>query len=324
MSKLIIKNINQEISDALIWQMAYLGCVPAFYEYAYRATKKSGPKSKLASLHKSLLSSGMDIPLLTVIMSMPKNELLKRSRELTLISPKLYKSPVRALTTPLNSEKNNKMLIEERLGLKVEHIIDDINKKRFRYTKSEEKLSNRDYFELKASLLFLNWFLVKPTYARPNIKNITYIFSSKNIKESNFLTRPAFFERFGSLLKLNSHEITYLNTKLYKNNASRYFISLVSTQLNTYLNNISKEKVNNIMRSYSAIYEMELVDDEILDRLPIFIILNKRNFQTYPQILKLFKLGYTRMLHLRFLEKNCLEIMQDKKLNSIIGKLIIR
>ena len=161
MSKLIIKNINQEISDALIWQMAYLGCVPAFYEYAYRATKKSGPKSKLASLHKSLLSSGMDIPLLTVIMSMPKNELLKRSRELTLISPKLYKSPVRALTTPLNSEKNNKMLIEERLGLKVEHIIDDINKKRFRYTKSEEKLSNRDYFELKASLLFLNWFLVK-------------------------------------------------------------------------------------------------------------------------------------------------------------------
>ena len=35
---------------------------------------------------------------------------------------------------------------------------------------------------------------------------------------------------------------------------------------------------------------MELVDDEILDRLPIFIILNKRNFQTYPQILKLFKL----------------------------------
>lgn len=323
MSKLIIKDIGKEISDALIWQMAFLGCVPAFYEYAYRATKKAGPKSKLPNLHKSLINSGVDIPLLHIIQALPKNKLLRRSRELTLVTSKLYKSPVRALISPLNSEKNNKMLAEERLGLKIEHIIDDINKSRFRFTKNEEKLINRDYFELKASLLFLNWFLVKPTYARPNIKNITYMFSTKNIRESDFLSRSAFFERLGSLRKLKSYEISYLKNELYKNSSSRSYIRLSSSQLNTYLNNISKDKINSISRSYSAIYEMDLIDNEILDRLPIFVMLNKRNYQSFLQITKLYKLGYTRMLHLRFLRDECLQKMLDKKLKPIINKLII-
>jgi hypothetical protein len=323
MSKFIIKDIGKEISDALIWQMAFLGCVPAFYEYASRATRKAGPKSKLASLHKSLINSGVDIPLLAIILALPKNELVRRSRELTLITSKLYKSPVRALISPLNSEKNNKMLAEERLGLKIEHVIDDVNKSKFRFTNNEEKLINRDYFELKASLLFLNWFLVKPTYARPNIKNITYMFSMKNIRESDFLSRSAFFEKLGSLSKLKSHEISYLKNELYKNSSSRSYIRLSSSQLNTYLNNISKDKINSIARSYSAIYEMDLIDDEILDRLPIFVMLNKRNYQSFLQITKLYKLGYTRMLHLRFLRDECLEKMLDKKLKPIINKLII-
>lgn len=323
MSKLIIKDIGKEVSDALIWQMAFLGCIPAFYEYAYRATKKAGPKSKLVNLHKSLVNSGVDIPLLTLVLALPKNELIRRSRELTMISPKLYKSPVRALISPLNSEKNNKLLAEERLGLKVEHIIDDINKSKFRFTNNEAKLLNRDYFELKASLLFLNWFLVKPTYIRPNIKNITYMFSTKDIRQSDFLSRSAFFERLGSLRKLKSNEISYLKNELYKNDSSRCYIRLSSSQLNTYLNNISKDKINSISRSYSAIYEMNLIDGEILDRLPIFVMLNKRTIQSFPQLAKLYKLGYTRMLHLRFLREDCLEKMLDEKLRSIISKLII-
>jgi len=322
MKKLIIKNINKEISDSLIWEMAYSGCVPAFYEYAYRAKSKLEPRSKLGKLHKSLKNSGIKLPELAAINSLPKIELLKCSRELTLITPKLYEAPLRALVSHLNSDKNNKLLIEERLGLKVGHVIDDLNKKRFRFTKNDEKLKNRDYYELKASILFLNWFLIKPTYIRPNVNNISYLFSPIDIKDSNLLSRASFLDKLGAVRKLKSYEVSYVKNKLQKNDASKRFIRLSSNELDTYLTNLSTEKINTISRLYSAIYEMDLINNEILDKLPIFILLNKRNFQTYPQILKLYRLGYKRMLHLRFLKNECLDLMVDKKLKSYLKKLI--
>ena len=83
----MIKNISKEISDSLIWEMAYSGCVPAFYEYAYRAKSKLEPRSKLGKLYKSLKVSGIDLPELAAIVVLPKKDLLKRARELTLITP---------------------------------------------------------------------------------------------------------------------------------------------------------------------------------------------------------------------------------------------
>lgn len=322
MNKLIIKNISKEVSDSLIWEMAYSGCVPAFYEYAYRAKSKLEPRSKLGKLYKSFKVSGIDLPELAAIVVLPKTELLKRSRELTLITPKLYDTPLRALVSHLNSDKNNKLLIEERLGLKIGHVMDDFNKKRFRFTKNEEKLKNRDYYELKASMLFLNWFLIKPTYIRPHVNNVSYLFSPLDIKDSDLLSRAAFLDKLGAVRKLKGHEVSYLNNKLLKNDTSKRFIRLSSNELDTYLKNVSTEKINNISRLYSAIYEMDLINEDILDKLPIFILLNKRNFQTYPQVLKLYRLGYKRMLHLRFLKNECLDLMVDKKLKSYIKKLI--
>ena len=322
MNKLIIKDINKEISDALIWEMAFLGCVPAFYEYALRAKTKTSPRSKLKKLYLTLKSSGAEFPEFAVIETMPKIKLLKLAKELTLITPKLYKAPVRSLVSPLNSEKNNILLLQERLGFKIEHLVDDLNKKKFRFTDNDKKLSNRDFYEIKASLLFLNWFLIKPTYIRPNVNNITYTFSAANIKQFDLLKRSTFFESLGALRKLKSHEISYVNNQLQKNDTSRRYLRLNSNKLNTYLKNTSEGKVNNISRLYSAIYKMDLINKDILDRLPIFILLNKRNFEVYPQVLKLYKLGYRRMLHLRFLKTDCLDLMYDEKLRSLISRLI--
>ena len=49
--KIIFKDLNKEISDALIWDLARNFCLPAFYEFALRARNKSSAGTKLIKLH---------------------------------------------------------------------------------------------------------------------------------------------------------------------------------------------------------------------------------------------------------------------------------
>jgi len=44
------------------------------------------------------------------------------------------------------------------------------------------------------------------------------------------------------------------------------------------------------------------------------MLLNKRNFSMYKTVEKLFRLGYTRMVHLRFLNQECIDLIMSKKL----------
>ena len=45
-TKIIFKNLGKEISDAIIWDLAYNLCTPAFYEFAIRAKTKVFPKTR--------------------------------------------------------------------------------------------------------------------------------------------------------------------------------------------------------------------------------------------------------------------------------------
>ena len=38
----------------------------------------------------------------------------------------------------------------------------------------------------------------------------------------------------------------------------------------------------------------------------------------FNQLERLYKLGYTRIIHLKFLEKECIDLMQNKKLIKLI------
>ena len=175
MEKIIFKNLSKDVSDSLIWDLAYNFSSPAFYEYAIRAKTKVVPQKNLPKLHKHLSSAGISLPSMHVLKSQSINHLREEASKLTLVHPKIYDAPVRALTSVINSQKINKLLLQERLGLKIEHIVSDLNKKKFRFTNDESQLTSRELSALKASFLLLNWFYVKPTYLRPNVNSLSFI-----------------------------------------------------------------------------------------------------------------------------------------------------
>ena len=115
MKKLIIRNIENDVSDATIFDLASNYCIPAFYEYLNREAKvrRNSPttlKAKnmhknLKTLHQKLHATHKNFPHLTYLLSMPLNKIREESIKLTLISSRLYDSPVRALVNPFNSGK---------------------------------------------------------------------------------------------------------------------------------------------------------------------------------------------------------------------------
>ena len=176
--KIIFKDLNKEISDALIWDLARNFCLPAFYEFALRARNKSSAGTKLIKLHKYLVDNGYDLPSLAQIRVQPIKNLKIKASELTMIHPNVYDAPVRSLVSVFNSNKINKFIVQERVALKVGHIVKDINRNNLRFTNYESQLTNREMHAIKTSFLYLNWFLVNRTYKRPNVNIVRYLCSN--------------------------------------------------------------------------------------------------------------------------------------------------
>ncbi len=313
MEKIIFKNLTKDISDSLIWDLAYNLCIPAFYEYAIRAKTKVIPKNNFSKLHKHLSSAGISLPSIHILKSQPINQLRKEASKLTLVHPKVYNAPVRALTSVFNSQKINKLLLQERLGLKIEHIVSDLNKKKFTFTNDESQLASRELSALKASFLFLNWFYVKPTYLRPNVNSLSFICLPRDVTEYNKGGASALIKK-----KSISKNQPFIKLKLENKKLGSDFLTLYSNQLRLFLRSLSSEKINTILRLYKLIYDINIVDNATIDKLPIFILLNKRNYPMYKTIERLYKLGYTRMIHLKFLNEECIKLILNEKLTKAL------
>ena len=65
-------------------------------------------------------------------------------------------------------------------------------------------------------------------------------------------------------------------------------------------------------RLYLAIQNMGIVDNDLLDKLPIFVVLNKLSFNDLNLFKKLAKIGYNRVLHLKFLENESIKLIKDQ------------
>lgn len=328
MNKLIIKNIENQISDAVIFDLALNYCVPAFYEYLYREAKvrrNSSGTIKARNMHKNLktLHSKFNVthnsfPNFSFLLSMPLNKIREESLKLTLISPKLYDSPVRALVNPFNSRYINHSIISQKLGYLVGHIVDDVNKKKFRF-EDEKKLNNRDFSQITASILYLNWFLTKPVYKRPIVGNMKYPFQPKFVNRFESITLKEFINQIDKGSNLNQNEKKYLIKSLSLEGSSA-FITLNSDKLRTFLSNSSLSKINNMKRLYLAIQNMEIIETDLLNKLPIFVVLNKLSFNDLVLFKRLANIGYNRVLHLKFLENESIKLMKDQKLNRILDK----
>jgi len=314
--KIIFKDLSKEISDALISDLARNLCIPAFYEFALRARKKKNLGTKLNKLHKYIIENGLELQSLAQIKNMPINKLKAKSSELTLIHPNVYEAPVRSLGSVFNSQKINTFIFQERAALKISHITKGLNKNNFRFTNYESKLTNREISSLKASFLFLNWLLIKRTYKRPNVNFIRYLCSNNMVNLYVNKGINGFVKGIG--INKNNH---FLKLKLDKQEIGINFLRLYSNELGLFINSLSNEKLSTLIRLYGLSINLSnegLIEPHLLEKLPIFTLLNKRNVSMFNQLERLYKLGYTRIIHLKFLEKECIDLMQNKKLIKLI------
>lgn len=314
--KIIFKDLNGEISDALIKDLAYNLCIPAFYEFALRAKTKSSLNATLKSLHTHITNSGFDLPSYGLLISYSKNQLHTEASKLTLINPKVYEAPVRSLASVFNSQKINKLILEERISLNIGHISKFINFNNLRFTNHDSPLTKREMASLKASFLFLNWFLVKRTYYRPNVNSLRFLCSRTllNIYKEKGI---------GEYMRKNKIESNknFIKLKLDNKETGLNFLRLYSNQLHLFLNNLSDEKISTLIRLKKLNDDMSkegLIERNTLEKLPIFILLNKRNFVMFKTLQKLYNLGYTRIVHLKFLDKNCIKLVQNQKLANLL------
>ena len=315
-----IKNLTKELSDSLIWDLAYNLCVPAFYEYALRAKTKASAYNKLQNLHRHLTESGIDLPAYASLRSFSRSDLQKEASKLTMIHPKLYEAPVRALTSIFNSQKINKFILQERISLTIGHISKNITNNNLRFTNYDEKLTSREVARIKASVLFLNWFFVKKTFLRPNSNSLNFLCQQRLL--SSFIEKgtPDFLKK----LQVTEYQ-NYCNVVLADKKSSLNFLRLYSSELDRLLKSTSKEKISTLIRLNKlnkGLSDQGLIELDILEKLPVFAMMNKRNFNMFKTYQRLFNLGYTRIIHLRFFERECIKLMQNKKLLEILkGKV---
>ena len=113
MEKLNFRNIEKHISDAIIYDMASNYCVPALYEYLRRIRSRinSQHTSKykkmfrdIKRLHANFSKTHKKFISLNHLLSLSSKEITIEAKKLTLITPKLYDAPVRALVSPVNSD----------------------------------------------------------------------------------------------------------------------------------------------------------------------------------------------------------------------------
>ena len=81
-------------------------------------------------------------------------------------------------------------------------------------------------------------------------------------------------------------------------------------------------KINNMKRLYLAIRNMGIIETDLLNKLPIFVVLNELSFNDLVLFKRLAKIGYNRVLHLKFLENESIKLIKDQKVYILMTKTI--
>ena len=87
---------------------------------------------------------------------------------------------------------------------------------------------------------------------------------------------------------------------------------------------MSATQIANLIRLAYISNNLNAVDDEVLKFLPIFSLLNKRSYSLFPTFNKIYKAGYTRVIHSEIFSEEFIQLTQNKKLQSSLQLRLVR
>ncbi len=283
-------NLTRDISDSLLFKLAFMGNVPALELYTNRAKRKKALVNNKLRLRKALSQRGIPLSLIET----PSPKLVK---ELTKWHTFLGDIPLSSLVNPLNTNRTNLKLLQEKKLIK--DIYYGINLKKIKLI--GDLLDSRDMSTVITSVVWLNWFLKNHTSQRPNSPNLDFLYRE---------------ESGGTSLSVNF--ISSLDENLKKE--LKLLVNIMSHELIALVNSYSDTVLRRLQNMYHLHIETSK-SGEIKWVLPSYTILREDNIENLVIIEKLHLLGYKNLNHLVFLDRRITPYLFDKNFIEKVKKL---
>ena len=299
-----LKLKHSDISDSNLYKLATLGCFPAVDWLVYRSTKYSGLKKEtISALIKKIRilyrNNGTDYDFGLYSFGKLSDNLLCKWHSF------LFELPLNALVHPLNGHAlNTKILNSSNRNKVIKKIITPINFKRVKL--SSNFISSTELNKLCTSLIQLNWEYKKSARERPNQDYLNYFVDQDILLEDNGDTFNSIFSHLESF-SLDEDQM-------------RFILNFVSRELIFFLNSLSATSLESLRRLLfiSDGLIQERPDKDIIRLSPSYSILKESDLSYITLLEKLSILGYKKIVHLGFLQKEILHCLLDK---TFSGKL---
>ena len=308
---------NKAFSDAQIFKLADLGCYPAFCEFSIRAFKKDSLLKKHSRLENKYLLEKMHMPEYKGLFATGLPKFKAKAALLTAFHTKLYQIPLRFFVSPLNGSELNKALLSQKFEIKLKDIVFNVNIKKLSLNElNNQDLSSKSMNDLILSIIWVNWHLKTTAYRRPPSKKLQFFFTSEEVKNFQLLPKAKFLKS----ISMDTNE----GKKIVDNEDALIFIRLASVELAYILNRMSSVKISNLKRLIYILKNLNVIDQELLNFLPIYSLINKRSYTAFGAIKRLHEAGYTRILHADILSENFINLLSNKKVLSALKARLIR
>ena len=305
---------NKLLNDKFLLQLSNQGCLPAFYYYK-EIQRISARKDWFSRVQK--VKNRIEKKFGIKINDDPILAINQRSKILK-IRKSVLELPMRALISPFNKHTLNEKLYNFSTAdvikdYKLEIARNSLKKRDIRFTAA-------DINNIRRAVIWLNWFMFDETLEKKPAtpENVSLCLS--------FDARAVFIsDGFDGLYKIAKYKKRDLK-KLFDNKfsedkkASSAFLSLASIELNSIVNfGMTPLRLENLFRCYEHFITSHKRPVE-KRRMPNYYMYNPNILKTQKYLQLLFDFGYSRMQHLRFLDRKNSDIVRDKTVYEILHK----
>ena len=287
---------HKDLTNSSLYNIAYMGCIPAYELYSYKAKTRQPLQKKQKILRKTLLSRGISLR----IAGKPGDKTsISLIDELNTWNPFIESFPLNALVNPLNGKFLNFSLLVEKDKSSIKDIVYGVNLGKLRL--AGELLDNKDLGRIKASIVWLNWFLKKQTSSKPLSSNLDLLLSDESRDKESYSNFISSFEE-GLREKIENISI------------------VISNELLTFLTRLPKSHLERLQRLYQIHNEINSKDN-LKGIFPSYAILSERDLDQLIIMEKLHLLGYRNINQLIFLDREITPLVLDQGFVKKIKKI---
>ncbi len=302
---------NTILNDKFVLFLIDQGCMPAYYYYRAKQSR-IGDRHWIIRVRK--LKNKIEKKFNFSINEDANYALLEKSKILK-IHQKILDLPMRALIYPFNGDKLNQKLYQFSTRDTIRDFKREISNGSLK--KRDIKFTAADHNNIRRSIIWLNWFIFDENIMKKTtrIENVDLCLSQDAVHVFAIDGFPGLLE----ITKKNKRKLKECFDKFPDNKqACMSFLSLASIELNSLLNyRMSPIRLENLFRCYQYFIDSHSKPTD-KRRMPNYYMYNPNILKTQKYLELLYKLGYMRMQHMKFLDSKNANIVRDKEIYHLL------